>query len=174
MTKLALLTGDLGEVQAELIRRLGAEGYEVRNSWSREELIRAEIWVNVWDTGFEPGRILGGDPEDWSRSIDERLRDPLHLAREILPDFVGKGRGHFFFVRLIRELEHPLERSIRSAAASMAEVFSKDLLGTRVKNTWIEAQAPKSPSESDGIAEAILWCMKRPDHVRIQEITLSR
>jgi hypothetical protein len=135
-------------------------------------LKQAEFFVDWVDFGSSEFSLLKGDLREWSRFVDVRLRRPLLRAREFVPFLVENGRGHVFHVVTLGEETDLLNEAIRAALASVSEVLCKELLGTKVKNSWIQVVSQRE--EYECVADAVVWSASRPDRVKIQEIRLSR
>jgi serine 3-dehydrogenase len=147
--------------------------------------------------GFD--KIYEGKTEDWEEMIDTNIKGLLYVTRQLLPLMVTREKGHIINIGSLAGHEvypygnvyaatkfavNALSRSIRldvidkgikvsSVDPGLVETdfsivrFSGD--EKRAKNVYSGIE----PLTAEDIAEAVLFCADRPDHVNINEVILT-
>lgn len=147
-------------------------------------------------SGLDP--IQEGQLDDWDTMIDTNLKGLLYVTRAFLPQMIRQKRGHIVNLGSVAgQWVYPKGNvycATKFAVRALTEGLRMDLAGTGIRVTEIapgkvetefsqvrfhgdleKAKAvyagshPLSPTD---IAEAILWCVQRPAHVNIQQLTL--
>lgn len=164
-----------------------------------EDWKNVDILIN--NAGLAKGmqKLQDGNPDDWDVMINTNIKGLLYLTREVLPFMVKRESGHIinlgstaghdvypsgnvycatkFAVNAITQSLRidVLDKSIKvsSVDPGMVETefsvvrFSGDI--ERAKNVY-KGVDPLTPHD---VADAILYCATRPQHVNINEIILT-
>lgn len=147
--------------------------------------------------GFE--KIYEGETDDWEEMIDTNIKGLLYVTRALVPLMVTREKGHIINIGSLAGHEvypngnvyaatkfavNALSRSIRldvidkgikvsSVDPGLVETefsivrFSGD--ENRAKNVYSGIE----PLIAKDVAEAVLFCADRPDHVNINEVILT-
>lgn len=137
------------------------------------------------------------DHSMWDPMIDTNIKGLLAMTREVLPYFIQKGDGHIVNLGSIAgHFTYPkgnVYSATKFAVHALTESMRLDLSGTGIRVSEIspgmvetefskvrlgdEAKAKAvyagmTPLTAQDIAETILWCVRRPKHVNIQEVVI--
>ncbi len=139
-----------------------------------------------------------GDPEDWETMIDTNIKGLLWVTRALLPGMVARGAGHVINIGSIAGHEvYPggnVYCGTKHFVTALNRAMGIDLLGTGVRVSSVDpgmvetefslvrfhgdekrAQAvydgfePLRPSD---VADAVVFCARRPPHVNVREMIL--
>jgi NADP-dependent 3-hydroxy acid dehydrogenase YdfG len=163
---------------------------------NQKKLNALSILIN--NAGLAKGaeHFQNSDTTDWDQMIDTNVKGLLYLTRAMLPMLI-KNEGHILNMgsvagRLVYE-GGAVYCATKFAVRAISDGLRMDLKCTRVRVTNIEPgmvnsefskvrlgnqqkadavyndMMPLSPSD---ISETILWCLQRPSHVNIQELTI--
>lgn len=146
--------------------------------------------------GFEPLQV--GDIQDWDTMIDTNVKGLLYVTRTILPGMVARNRGYIFNLGSIAGHEvYPnggVYIATKHAVNALTRVLRMDLFGTAIRVTSIDPGAVETnfsvvrfkgdkkraaavyegmqALQANDIADAIIYCAKRPSHVNISEMII--
>jgi serine 3-dehydrogenase len=160
-----------------------------------------EIDVLVNNAGLSRGLdpIQEGELRDWEEMIDTNVKGLLYVTRAVLPGMVERGRGHVIDIGSTAAHEvYPggnVYCATKHAVKAITQGLRQDLLGTGVRVSQVdpgmvetefsvvrfrgdEERAEKvyegfRPLGAEDVAEAVLWCATRPEHVNVDEIILK-
>jgi 3-hydroxy acid dehydrogenase/malonic semialdehyde reductase len=161
-----------------------------------EEWKAIDILIN--NAGLSRGldKLQDGSLDDWDEMIDTNVKGLLYVTRKIVPGMIGRGRGHIINIGSIAGHEVYPKGSVYCASKFAVDAITKglrlDLFDTPLRVTTIDpglvetefsevrfhgdTERAKSvykglePLRPEDIAETIIWCASRPDHVQIAEI----
>ena len=161
----------------------------------------AEIDVLVNNAGLSRGldKLYQGKIEDWEEMIDTNVKGLLYLSRAVVPGMVARGRGHIVNLgSTAGELTYPngaVYCATKAAERAINDGLRQDLLGTPVRVTSVDPgmvetgfslvrfqgdaeRAAKvykgiTPLTPEDVADAILWAVRRPEHVNIARVVLT-
>lgn len=163
----------------------------------KENLANVEVLVN--NAGLAKGNdpVQTADPKDWDVMIDTNIRGLLYFTKGVLPSMVKKDSGHIVNVGSVAgRWVYPggaVYCGTKFAVLAITEGIRMDLIGKNIRVTNIEPgmvntefslvrfgdqeKAKKvyenmTPLKGEDIAECIVWCLKRPQHVNIQELVV--
>jgi 3-hydroxy acid dehydrogenase / malonic semialdehyde reductase len=146
--------------------------------------------------GLEPIQV--GDPEDWDEVIDTNVKGLLYAARAFLPQMIRNKRGHVVNLgsvagRWVYE-NGAVYCASKFAVQALTEGMRLDLHGTGVRVTTVSpgmvktdfsevrfkgdqdranaVYANREPLTPTDIAEMVLWCVRQPDRINIQELVV--
>jgi NADP-dependent 3-hydroxy acid dehydrogenase YdfG len=156
------------------------------------------IDVLVNNAGLAVGmeHINEGSIDDWERMIDTNIKGLLYVTRKISPMMVERKKGHIINIGSIAGKEVYENGNVYCATKHAVDALSKsmriDLLKHKIKVTAIHPgmvetefslvrfkgdkdRAEKvyhglNPLVGEDIADAILYCLTRPEHVCINDM----
>jgi 3-hydroxy acid dehydrogenase / malonic semialdehyde reductase len=160
----------------------------------------SEIDVLVNNAGLSRGldKLHQGDYRDWEEMIDTNVKGLLYVSRTVVPGMVARGRGHVINIGSIAGREvYPggnVYCATKFAERAITKGLNIDLNGTGVRVTTIDpgmvetefslvrfhgdsARAAKvyqgvKPLTPRDVADAIVYCSTRPEHVNVAEMVL--
>lgn len=155
-----------------------------------------DILVNNAGIGLY-GSIADGDPEDWRKMFDVNVLGALYTTRAVLRHMLENGSGDVVFVssiagRRVPRVDGTVYAATKHALNAVAEGLRMDLSrrGLRVinvepglvrtefpENTYPSAEefyADKdyAPLEAKDIAEAVLYALRQPANVSVNEVLI--
>jgi NADP-dependent 3-hydroxy acid dehydrogenase YdfG len=161
----------------------------------------AEIEVLVNNAGLSRGldKLYTGKVQDWEEMIDTNVKGLLYVSRAVVPGMVVRRSGHVVNLgSTAGELPYPngaVYCASKAAERSINDGLRQDLLGTPVRVTSVDPGTVETdfslvrfrgdekraatvykgitPLAPEDVAEAIVWAVKRPEHVNIARIQLT-
>lgn len=157
-----------------------------------------DLLVNNAGLGLGLDKLHEADPDDWDRMIDTNVKGLLYVSRAVLPGMVKRDSGHVINIGSIagREL-YPggnVYCATKFAVRALTRALKIDLLGTKVRVTTIDPgmvetgfsevrfkgdidRAKKvyegmTPLTGGDIADAVHWCVTRPDRFNVLEMVV--
>ena len=179
------------------IRNLG----EVRQSVESlsEEWKNIDILIN--NAGLARGfdKIYEGNVNNWEEMIDTNFKGLLYITRSLLPGMIQRKKGHVINIGSTAGHEvYPngnVYCATKFAVQALTKAIRMDCLEHEIKVSSVDPgmvetefsivrfsgnkeRADKvydglSPLEAMDIADAVLYCATRPQHVNINEIILT-
>jgi len=163
----------------------------------RERLSELDILINNAGGAHGADPFDTSSIEDWEMMIDINIKGLLYITRLVVPYMKEKKSGHIVNLGSVAgRWVYPngsVYCATKHAVKAISEGLRVDLLGQNIRVTNIEPgmvetefsevrfkdkeqasavyQGMKPLSASD-IAESILWSLKRPGHVNIQEMVI--
>jgi serine 3-dehydrogenase len=159
-----------------------------------------DIDVLINNAGLSRGldKLPEGNIEDWEEMIDTNVKGLLYVTRLVLPGMVKRGRGHIVNIASIAGIySYPggnVYGATKAAVRILSENLRVDLLGTPIRVSTVspglvetefsqvryhgdKERAAKTyrgltPLSAEDIAEVVSFCVTRPSHVNINEVTL--
>ncbi len=174
---------------------------EVENTfWSlAEDWHRIDILVN--NAGLARGfsKLHEGTTEDWDEMIDTNIKGLLYITRALLPSMVERNSGHIINIGSIAGHETYPKGNVYSATkfavVGITRSLRMDLLGTAVRvssvdpglvetefsqvryrgdaNRASQTYTGMTPLTPKDVAEAVVFCATRPQHVNVGELTIT-
>lgn len=158
-----------------------------------------DILVNNAGLAVGLSHIDEGDTDDWDRMIDTNVKGLLYVTRTVAPLMAARGSGHIFNISSIAGKEVYENGNVYCASKHAVDALSKamriDLLkhGIKVTNiapgmaeTEFSIVRFKGDTEKAGavyrgvraltaedIAEVIWFCTTLPEHVCINDLTIT-
>lgn len=145
--------------------------------------------------GTDPLQI--GNSDNWDKMIDTNIKGLLYVSRNILPGMLERGRGHVVNIGSIAGQDCYANGNVYSATKHAVRAISKsmrlDLSGSPVRVSEIAPGAVETefsvvrwrdqekadafyqdfnPLLASDIADAVHYCLTRPQHVDISEMTI--
>lgn len=159
------------------------------------------INILVNNAGLARGmnKIQDGSFKDWDEMLDTNIKGLLNVSRFILPGMVERKSGHVINIGSLAGREVYPNGNVYCTTKHAVKAISKgmlvDLNGTGVKVTNLDPglvetefsevrfhgdkeRAEKiyqgyTPLTSKDVAEVVLFCVTRPQHVSIQDILVT-
>ncbi|MEO8167873.1 MAG: SDR family NAD(P)-dependent oxidoreductase, partial [bacterium] len=174
---------------------------EVENTfWSlAEDWHNIDILVN--NAGLARGfsKLQEGTTEDWDEMIDTNVKGLLYVTRALLPSMVERNSGHIINIGSIAGHQTYPKGNVYSATkfavVGITRSLRMDLLGTAVRVSSVDpglvetefsqvryrgdvgrasqTYAGMTPLTPKDVAEAVVFCATRPQHVNIGELSIT-
>jgi 3-hydroxy acid dehydrogenase/malonic semialdehyde reductase len=194
-----VLAGRRGERLAALARELGDRALPVvldvrdRNAVESAVTNLPERFSAVDALVNSAGLALGLEPaqraslDDWEAMIATNCKGLVTCTRALLPGMVSRGRGHVVNIGSVAGTYPYPGGNVYGATKAFVHQFSlalrSDLLGTGVRVTSIEPGMAETefsvvrfqgmqPLSADDVADAVVWCVTRPQHVNVNVMEL--
>jgi len=146
--------------------------------------------------GLDP--LYEGRIEDWEEMIDSNVKGLLYMTRLVVPGMVKRGRGHVVNLASIAGIQTYPKGNVycasKAAVRAISDGLKQDLTGTPIRVTAIspglvetefaevrfrgnkeraaQNYAGLTPLTGDDVADAVHFCVTRPQHVNINEVVL--
>ncbi len=158
-----------------------------------------DILIN--NAGLAAGleKLHQGNFDDWDRMMDTNVKGLLNVSRAVLPLMVARNRGHVVNVGSIAGYQvYPggnVYNASKFAVRALSEGMNVDLLGTEIRVSAVNPGAVRTefsdvrfhgdqekadrvyegyaPLSGDDVAECILFIINAPDHVNVQNLTVT-
>ncbi len=164
-----------------------------------EKFRQIDILVNNAGMASDFVHFQSGDVNNWEEVIDTNIKGVLYISRIVAERMVAQGHGHIVNIGSTAGTE-PYECgnvycATKHAVHALSETMRIDLLGTGVKVTEIrpgkvetefslirfhgdkeaadKVYAGYEPLRGEDIAETILWAVRQPAHVSINEVIIT-
>lgn len=169
-----------------------------RNAEEHGNLFDVDILVN--NAGLARGRdpVQTADLDDFDAMVDTNVKGLLYMTRHVVPHMIKRGSGHIVNLGSVAGrwtyAGGAVYCATKAAVTSISEGLRMDLIGKNIRVTNIEpglvdtefslvrykgdAAAAKKvyadtrPLHAADVADAILWCLQRPEHINVQELVL--
>ena len=160
----------------------------------------AVVDILVNNAGLSRGldKLHEGKLADWEEMIDTNIKGLLYVSRAVIPGMVARRSGHVINIGSIAGHQVYPSGNVYSATKHAVNALTQgmriDLLGTGVRVSTVdpgmvetefsqvrfhgdETRAAKvyqglTPLTPDDVADAVVYCATRPDHVNINEIII--
>ncbi|MBA2710028.1 MAG: SDR family oxidoreductase [Tatlockia sp.] len=156
-----------------------------------------DMLINNAGLALSSDPIQQGSLENWEKMIDTNIKGLLYVTRAVLPGMIERGKGHIINIGSIAGQECYTNGNVYCATKFAVRALSKsmrlDLMGSPIRVTeiapgavetefsevrWDDKEKAKAfysdftPLFADDIADAALYCLTRPQHVDIAEMTI--
>ncbi|CDZ78433.1 NADP-dependent 3-hydroxy acid dehydrogenase YdfG [Legionella massiliensis] len=156
-----------------------------------------DILINNAGLALASDPIQQGSIDNWDTMIDTNLKGLLYVTRTILPGMLSRDRGYIINIGSIAGQEAYTNGNVYCATKHAVRALTKslrlDLLGSAIRVTeiapgavetefsevrWNDKDKAKAfyedfnPLFAEDIADAALYCLTRPQHVDIAEMTI--
>jgi NADP-dependent 3-hydroxy acid dehydrogenase YdfG len=157
-----------------------------------------DILVN--NAGLAAGldTIQDGSIQDWEEMINTNVKGLLYMTKEILPQMIDKNSGHIINIGSIAG-HHVYPKgavycATKHAVNALSNGLRMDLFGTKIRVSTIDPGAVETnfslvrfkgdvklaasvyegmePLTPVDVADAVLYCATRPQHVNISEVII--
>jgi 3-hydroxy acid dehydrogenase / malonic semialdehyde reductase len=160
----------------------------------------SDIDILINNAGLARGlsKMHEGLLSDWEEMIDTNVKGLLYVSREIIPGMVKRNRGHIVNIGSIAGHEVYPNGNVYCASKHAVDALTKgirmDLIDTPIRVSTVDPglvetefsivrfhgdgnRADKvykglDPLTGTDIADAVLYCVSRPEHVQIAEMII--
>jgi NADP-dependent 3-hydroxy acid dehydrogenase YdfG len=174
---------------------------EVKNTLSSLEDEWKNIAVLINNAGLARGfsKIYEGEISDWEEMIDTNIKGLLYVTREVLPQMVEQREGHIINIGSVAGHETYPSGNVYAATKFAVNALTKsirmDVLDKNIKVSTVDPGLVETefsvvrfsgdeekasnvykgiiPLTAEDIADAVLYCATRAEHVNINEIILT-
>ena len=182
--------------------KLDVRNYEeVKNTISSLEDNWKEIDILINNAGLARGfdKIYEGKIENWNEMIDTNIKGLLYVTRQVLPLMVEREKGHVINIGSIAgHFTYPngnVYAATKFAVNALSQSIRMDVLDKGIKVSSIDPGLVETgfsivrfsgdeekaknvysgiePLTGRDIAETVLFCANRPDHVNINDIIIT-
>jgi NADP-dependent 3-hydroxy acid dehydrogenase YdfG len=164
-----------------------------------KEFQKIDVLLN--NAGLARGfnKIYEGNIDHWEEMIDTNIKGLLYVTRQILPSMIERKKGHIVNIGSTAGHEVYVNGNVycatKFAVNALTQAIRLDILDKNIKVSTVdpgmvltefssvrfsgdeekagkvyEGLKPLSPKD---IAEVILFCITRPEHVNINEVILT-
>ncbi len=142
--------------------------------------------------------VQEGDPADWEEMIDTNIKGLLWVTRAVLPGMIARDRGHVINIGSVSGHDvYPggaVYCGTKYAVHAVTTGLRIDVKGSRVRVTTVDPGMVESefslvrfhgdeeradavyrnfpPLKPEDVADAVLYCATRPEHVNVGELIL--
>lgn len=156
-----------------------------------------DILVNNAGLALDSLPLQSGNIENWETMIQTNVNGLLYVTRAIVPGMIERKTGHIVNIGSVAGHDAYANGNVYSATKSAVRAISKslriDLLGKNIRVTEIAPGATNTefstvrwkdkqraddfykdfdPLVADDIADAIIYCVTRPQHMNIAELVV--
>lgn len=156
-----------------------------------------DVLVNNAGLALTTDPIQSADEENWDTMIDTNVKGLLYISRSIVPGMIERDRGHIVNIGSIAgQYCYPngnVYSATKYAVRAISESMRLDFAGTKLRVTEIRPGAVETefskvrwndedrarafyqdfnPLLAEDIADAVHYCVTRPLHVDIAEMTI--
>jgi serine 3-dehydrogenase len=159
-----------------------------------------QIRILLNNAGLSRGlsKLHEGSVQDWEEMIDTNIKGLLYVSRCVLPGMVERNEGHVINIGSISGHQTYPGGNVYSASkfaiVGLTRSLKMDLLGTQVRVTNVEPGLVRTefsevrfrgdtnraekvyegyiPLEPVDVAEVVLFCATRPQHVNLLEVVV--
>ena len=174
---------------------------EVINALSSLDDEWKNIDVLINNAGLARGfsKIYEGKIDDWEEMIDTNIKGLLYVTRQVLPQMVEKQRGHIINIGSVAGHETYPSGNVYAATKFAVDALTKsirmDVLDKNIKVSTVDPGLVETefsivrfsgdeekagnvyrgiiPLTAEDIADAVLFCATRAEHVNINEVILT-
>jgi len=162
-------------------------------SWS-------DIDILINNAGLARGlsKLHEGELSDWEEMIDTNVKGLLYVSREIIPGMVKRNRGHIVNIGSIAGHEVYPNGNVYCATKHAVDALTRgirmDLVDTPIRVSTVDpglvdtefskvrfhgdsdrskkVYTGMQPLTGEDIADTVLYCVSRPEHVQIAEVII--
>jgi NADP-dependent 3-hydroxy acid dehydrogenase YdfG len=189
------------EIKVKAIKLDVRNHNEVKNILSSLEDKWKNIDVLINNAGLARGfsKIYEGNIDDWEEMIDTNIKGLLYITRQVLPQMVEQQRGHVINIGSVAGHETYPSGNVYAATKFAVDALTKsirmDVLDKNIKVSTVDPGLVETefsvvrfsgdeekasnvykgiiPLTAGDIADAVLFCATRAEHVNINEIILT-
>lgn len=156
-----------------------------------------DVLINNAGLALDTLPLQQGSEMHWDTMIDTNIKGLLYVSRALIPGMLKRGRGHVVNIGSVAGHECYPNGNVYSATKHAVRAISKsmrmDMLGSPIRVTeiapgavetefsevrWNDKQRAKEfyqdfqPLLAEDIADAIVYCITRPQHMDIEAMTI--
>jgi len=194
------LTGKYG-IKVKSIKLDVRNRSEVKNTLSSLEDEWKNIDILINNAGLARGfnKIYEGKIDDWEEMIDTNIKGLLYVTRQVLPKMVEQQRGHIINIGSVAGHETYPFGNVYAATKFAVDALTKsirmDVLDKNIKVSTVDPGLVETdfsvvrfsgdeekasnvykgivPLTAEDVADAVLFCATRAEHVNINEVILT-
>lgn len=145
-----------------------------------------DILVNCAGVAPSLAKIQDGNISDWDATIDTNIKGLLYVTHAILPGMISRNRGHIINIGSTVAHDYYPRGNVYCASKHAVKAINKslriDLLGLPIRVSMVDPGStatsfrPKAlyagykALAAEDIADAVLYCATRPEHVNVEDI----
>ncbi len=187
------------KVQVEIAKCDISKRSEVQTLTQDHSTFLKNTSILVNNAGLAIGKetIDKSNPKDWDQMIDTNIKGLLYLTHELLPHLKSQKLSDIINIGSVAgRWTYPggnIYSATKFAVRALSESMRHDLIGSSIRVSNIEPGMVETefsevrfkdkekareiykdmnPLVAKDIAETILWVLKRPEHVNIQELVI--
>ncbi|MGC1181509.1 SDR family NAD(P)-dependent oxidoreductase [Legionella sp.] len=156
-----------------------------------------DVLINNAGLALDTLPVQQGSIAHWDTMIDTNVKGLLYVSRTVLPGMLARDCGHVVNIGSIAGHEYYPNGNIYSATKHAVHAISKsmrlDMLGSSVRVTeiapgavetefsevrWQDKQRAKEfyqdfrPLTAEDIADAVVYCITRPQHIDVEQMII--
>ncbi|KTD70909.1 SDR family NAD(P)-dependent oxidoreductase [Legionella tucsonensis] len=156
-----------------------------------------DVLINNAGLALDSLPLQQGIEAHWDVMIDTNIKGLLYVSRAVIPGMLERGCGHIVNISSVAGHECYPNGNVYCATKHAVHAISKsmrlDMLGSTVRVTeiapgavetefsevrWNDKQKAKAfyqdfqPLLAEDVADAIVYCITRPQHMDIEEMTI--
>ena len=200
LNKLAMLLQEQYKVKTHVIKLDVSQKADVKKSLSKlpDEWRKIDILVN--NAGLAAGldAIQDADIQDWEAMIDTNIKGLLYVTKAVLPQMLDRNSGHIINIGSIAGHQvYPkgvVYAATKFAVNALSNGLRMDLFGSKIRVTTVDPGAVETnfsivrfkgdtaraksvyqgiePLTADDVADAVLYCATRPEHINVSEVII--
>jgi 3-hydroxy acid dehydrogenase/malonic semialdehyde reductase len=162
-----------------------------------QENIGVDLLINNAGLALSTDKLQEAKTENWDIMIDTNVKGLLYVTRAVLPQMVERNRGHIINIGSVAGQGYYMAGNVycatKHAVKALSHCLRLDLLGTKIRVSeiapgavetefsevrWNDKERAKKfyqdfePLVADDIADAVIYCASRPEHVNISELVV--
>jgi len=162
-----------------------------------KEGIFASILLNNAGLALAMDKVQEAKISNWDTMIDTNIKGLLYVTRAALPYMIKKNQGHIINIGSVAAHDcYPggnVYCATKHAVRSLTKSLRLDLIGTAIRVTEVDPGAVETefsevrlndkskakkvyegfqPLVAEDIADAIIYCATRPQHVNVSDIVI--
>jgi serine 3-dehydrogenase len=174
---------------------------EVKKAITSLEKEWRNIDILINNAGLARGfnKIYEGSEDDWNEMIDTNIKGLLYVTRQVLPLMIERKKGHVINIGSTAGHEvYPFGNvyaSTKFAVKALTQSIRLDVLDKEIKVSSVDPGMAETefslvrfsgdktrakkiyegviPLKAEDIAEAVLFCATRSEHVNINEVIMT-
>ncbi len=163
-----------------------------------DEWQKIDLLVNNAGLAAVLNSFADGDLNDWDEMIDTNVKGLLYISRQVMPLMIARKQGHIVNIGSIAGKEIYPNGNVycgtKHAVDALTKSMRRELVEHNIRVTGIHPGAVETEFSlvrfkgdkekadkvyegfenlvANDIAEAILWCVSRPNHVNINDMVI--
>lgn len=155
-----------------------------------------DLLVNNAGVGVSDALMQDANVDDWDTIIDTNIKGMLYVIKSVLPVMIERNYGQIINIGSTTGHTNHVKANVYSASKHAVKILSRglrtDLKGYKIKvceiapgavktefneQRWDKVRADKyyegfTALETSDIADAVVYCATRPQHVNISELVV--
>ncbi len=161
-------------------------------------LAAVDVVIHAAGLGRGRDKLFEGNPTEWDEVLDTNVKGVLHVTHAVLPQMVARDTGHLVHIGSVAGTQPYVGGAVycasKAAVRMLNQCLKHDLLGTRIRVSSVDPGMVETefsvvrfrgdrdkaravyegmtPMTAADVAEAVLFCLSRPAHVCVSEVTM--